>query len=76
MKADEAKEILEKRVDFLERYTPVICGKWVDEQKESIKFAIRAIILLNLILEDHNACIIDFKDDKFKVNVGGKDYEF
>lgn len=76
MKTDDAKKILKERVDFLVRYTPIIPGKWIENQKEAIKFAIRAIILLNLILEDHNACIIDFKDDKFKVNVGGKDYEF
>lgn len=75
MKTDEVKEILLKRLDFLDRYTPVIRTEWIEKQKEAIRFAIKAIIFLNLILENHNACIIDFKDGKFKVNVGGKEYE-
>ena len=75
MKAYEAKNILEKRLDFLDRYTPIIFAEWVEKQKEAIKFAIKAIIFLNLILKDHNAYIVDFKDGKIKVNVGGKEYE-
>ena len=75
MKADEARELLEKRLDFLERYTPIISTEWIQKQHESISFAIKIIEVFEMSLHDQGAYIVDYKDDKLTLNIGGKEYE-
>ena len=74
MKTDEAKELLNQRAKFLETYVPIIEG-WSAKHLESIKFAIKVIEVFEMSLEDQGAFIVEYKDDKLKLNIGGKDYE-
>ena len=75
MKADEARELLEKRLGFLERYTPIISTEWIQKQHESISFALKILEVFEMSLHEEGAYIVDFKDDKLILNIGGRDYE-
>lgn len=76
MKPDEAKEILEKRLDFLERYNaPNISTEWIKKQHELISFALKILEVFEMSLHEEGAYIVGFKDGKLTLNIGGKDYE-
>lgn len=75
MKADEAKKILERRLDFLEHYTPIISAEYLHKEHESISFAMKIIEVFEMSLHDQGAYIVDYKDGKLKLNIGGKHYE-
>mgnify|MGYP005608298227 FL=1 len=75
MKADEAKELLEERIDFLEYDTPIISTEWIQKQYESISFAIKIIEVFEMSLHDQGAYIVDYKNGKRIHNIGGEEYE-
>ena len=75
MKADEAKELLEERIDFLEYDTPIISTEWIQKQYESISFAIKIIEVFEMSLHDQGAYIVDYKNGKLILNIGGEEYE-
>ena len=70
MKADEAKELLEERIDFLEYDTPIISTEWIQKQYESISFAIKIIEVFEMSLHDQGAYIVDYKNSNLIINIG------
>lgn len=76
MTAETAKEVLQKRADFLNRYTsPFWWPEWVEKQKEAVRMAIKVIEVFEDSLHEEGAYLVEYKDGKLKLNIGGKEYE-
>lgn len=78
MKADECKKLLKLRLGFMKAFYsgkhPTV-GNGHIHQMEALEMAIKVIEVFEYSLHEEGAFIVEYKDDKLKLNIGGKEYE-